>query len=336
MVICNSLDSNKIYIGKTNNFRKRRRTHFLQISRDNYLKKYKSHLYNAMNLYGNENFTMIAIDFYKSDKECYDAEIELIALCKKNGIKLYNITEGGGGVKIVNPLNTGTEKLCSKCKMVKPNADFTKHTRDNQRDGLSYYCKPCKQENDRYRLTGTTEYSNIGFVLNDDNSKWCVECKQLLPKNSFTKTKKGWHWHCKECANKNTKNNRDINKQNTEIKCYDINITKECTGCNEILPLTPDFWYKDKGTSSGLNNIICKKCKKQEAKTRRKEGKIKIYDLSNIVYDANVLKKCINCNIEKPATPDFFVKDKKSKTGISNHCKECKNAKRRVKKEEAQ
>ncbi len=328
MISCDQFD--EIYIGKTNNFKKRRSEHFSKSYRDSVLKKSKSHLYNAMNLHGDENFTMIVINFQESRQECSNAEIELIALCKKSGMKLYNITEGGDGVRIINPLNTETEKLCSKCKIVKQNKDFTKHVKYTR--GLDYHCKSCKQEDDRCKRTGTIDYTNIGFIVNDDNSKWCVGCKQLLSKDSFYKTKKGEHWHCKECAKENSKKQGQINKQNNENKTeYDINITKECSGCNMILPLTPDFWPKNKYSNNGLGSA-CKVCCNDRAKTRRKEGKIKIYDHSNVVYDVNILKACINCNIEKPAIPDFFVKDKKNKTGISNCCKDCKNAKKRVKK----
>jgi len=38
-------------------------------------------------------------------------------------------------------------------------------------------------------------------------------------------------------------------------------------------------------------------------------------------------KKCTNCNESKPATIEFFVSRKGTKSGIRNQCKDCKNKK---------
>lgn len=42
--------------------------------------------------------------------------------------------------------------------------------------------------------------------------------------------------------------------------------------------------------------------------------------------DSTPMKRCSKCKIEKPATPEFFVKNSACKDGLHTQCKDCKNA----------
>jgi len=85
--------TNKYYIGLTNSFYVRKRTHLQHLTRDNH---HSSKLQRAWNKYGSENFTFEILKKVK-DENIFELEIEYIKKFNsfKNG---YNCTIGGEGL----------------------------------------------------------------------------------------------------------------------------------------------------------------------------------------------------------------------------------------------
>lgn len=84
--------NNKLYIGQTNNLKKRAREHKAK----DRLKTKKTHLYFAINKYGFNNFEMISIEEWDDPKEADESEEFWIQFfqTRNKGIG-YNISEGG-------------------------------------------------------------------------------------------------------------------------------------------------------------------------------------------------------------------------------------------------
>lgn len=85
--------NDKIYFGVTNNPKRRWQNHKSR-SKTN---KYNSALYNAMQLYGLENFSMIIIQEYETKDEAYNQEVILIEEGNTISPNGYNIDAGGRG-----------------------------------------------------------------------------------------------------------------------------------------------------------------------------------------------------------------------------------------------
>ena len=144
---------------------------------------------------------------------------------------------------------------------------------------------------------------------------------------------------------------------------------KVCTWCRQRLPLSAEFFHRDKNQKDGLC-FRCKTCTKILAQTDRpiKEpdtprmppaeharinalqaasqlrGKIRIAAknapnaAAGIVLDGRRLsipiKVCSGCAVQYPATLEFFTRCNKSKKdGLSGKCKECVNKPRRSRRQ---
>lgn len=90
---------------------------------------------------------------------------------------------------------------------------------------------------------------------------------------------------------------------------------KCCTKCLLEFPATPEFWYKSKNGKYGLSSP-CKLCRKMY-----KRAPPRVYLLNT---DPSVTKFCTKCEIELPATEEFWPKNKKHKNGLGSPCKNCK------------
>ena len=54
-------------------------------------------------------------------------------------------------------------KRCSKCKEIKPKSDFCKNK--SRKDGLAYYCKPCKNGmHIEYQKTDTAKKNHVDVI----------------------------------------------------------------------------------------------------------------------------------------------------------------------------
>lgn len=100
--------------------------------------------------------------------------------------------------------------------------------------------------------------------------------------------------------------------------------TKVCTKCGEVFPLTTDYFYKA-NNKYGFRSI-CKKCFKLDIDKRSK----KISE-NYIVKDKKI---CNVCNLELPATIEYFIKRKDSKDGLSHECKKCSSIRKKKYREE--
>lgn len=93
--IINNIVNNKIYIGQTKSFRKRKTQHMLATGKDNYMI-----VDRAINRHGKDKFEMDLIEYCNSFKDMNDAEEFWIAYYKSIGAELYNIKKGGDNKEI--------------------------------------------------------------------------------------------------------------------------------------------------------------------------------------------------------------------------------------------
>lgn len=88
-----NLVNNKVYIGLSNNIKKRYSRHKNDLKNN---KHSNSHLQNAYNKYGKENFIFEILDCFDSVHDVNEAEIEYIRIYNSNDRSFgYNIQEGG-------------------------------------------------------------------------------------------------------------------------------------------------------------------------------------------------------------------------------------------------
>lgn len=80
-----------VYVGITKNIPNRFRSHKYQAKNH----RSKSHLYNAMNKYGFDVFTIEEIAVFENYKECCEFEINTINFFRENNIPNYNLHDGG-------------------------------------------------------------------------------------------------------------------------------------------------------------------------------------------------------------------------------------------------
>lgn len=112
-------------------------------------------------------------------------------------------------------------KQCCRCKEIKSVSEFFAVRKS--KDGLSYFCKSCRNEEDRrnyikkvgeknYKIK---KYSN-GYLkkilkminvlteraLTLDEKKYCTKCKEVKPFSEFQKNSRGKHGlqsYCRDC-----------------------------------------------------------------------------------------------------------------------------------------
>jgi len=128
----------------------------------------------------------------------------------------------------------------------------------------------------------------------------CIECKEIKPdiKEYFYNSLKSRR--CKKCIL--------AKKSNTDEK-----IKKKCITCNKESPATKEFFYSSKTGKYGLKGK-CKKCCREESKN---------IDIPPN-QDEKILRTCTSCKEEKPATCDYYHKDKSNAIGLNYVCKECR------------
>lgn len=91
-MIRNSIDSS-CYVGWTNNLKKRWAQH-----RSPSQKEHRKHLYQAMKKHGRDSFSITWLEEHVTADSVKRAEIELIAMFRATGVKLYNHSDGGEGL----------------------------------------------------------------------------------------------------------------------------------------------------------------------------------------------------------------------------------------------
>lgn len=132
-----NLSNHKLYIGKTNNITERWASH---INEANLQRKNKP-LYNAINKYGIDNFTIEIIENCEEESYCFEREKFWIEFFKTNICKYgnefgYNLTEGGeGATGYVHTLEQKENK--SLCKMGEKNPFYGKTHSQESIDKIS-------------------------------------------------------------------------------------------------------------------------------------------------------------------------------------------------------
>ena|ERR1035437_5672421 len=125
--------NNKIYVGKTNNIKKRWARHVSNaFSKNNLVKK---HIHYAISKYGLDNFVFSIIQSFNNEIDCLLAEIYWIKYFNSMNRDLgYNLTEGGGGSSGFK-LSQETKDKISKAKLGTKATEFTKKIMSDKRKG---------------------------------------------------------------------------------------------------------------------------------------------------------------------------------------------------------
>ena len=106
-------------------------------------------------------------------------------------------------------------------------------------------------------------------VTDADDLRICPECKRLLDKRYFTRSKNGEYLVCLECAEK-------VEQPKTKMLCRDYYVNanaKRCRRCGQVFPL--EMYSAARRNSDGLESI-CRCCKSIDQHERRAKMKRKI------------------------------------------------------------
>ena len=96
---------------------------------------------------------------------------------------------------------------------------------------------------------------------------------------------------------------------------------KTCTCCNRRFPATEEYFYRD-SRKEGRLLPICKNCKNEQEKLRRK----KISEAKYLQTHPEPGKKlCVTCHKLLDATTEFFLPVKGNRDGLDGSCRKCTN-----------
>lgn len=191
----------------------------------------------------------------------------------------------------MNAIVPPSEKLCFRCKTVKPASDFARQPRS--KDGLHSYCKPC-----------LWQWRSRDKENTPEGSRKCVKCQEVKPLEEFYRNKsakEGYGWECKPCCKA---------RMNRMVSLSDVLTSKKCSICHESKSF--DDFDKDKRTSDGLHPY-CKKCGESYRK-------IKVRPDEEV---PSGFKRCLRCGEIKAAS--FYTPRQKNSDGLYSYCKECSN-----------
>ena len=103
---------------------------------------------------------------------------------------------------------------------------------------------------------------------------------------------------------------------------------KTCTRCKMEKQATPEYFYRRKTSKDGLNSN-CKDCDKEYRKQKQAKNKNKKF-----IYDDKIMRTCVRCELEKPATPEYFSRERARMDGLNSWCKECRREHNQIYKKE--
>lgn len=89
--------------------------------------------------------------------------------------------------------------------------------------------------------------------------------------------------------------------------------TKICPGCKVELPLTSEYFQRNRGKKSGFQSR-CKRCRGSEYGPEK----------PSLPTSKPGYKICSQCLIEKPATTEYFTRTSSTQDGLHTKCKTCK------------
>lgn len=91
---------------------------------------------------------------------------------------------------------------------------------------------------------------------------------------------------------------------------------KRCSKCGEEKPATLEYFFRQKNRGIGLHSS-CKECERP-GYTQRKRARLELNSLAQ-----RGLKRCRKCKKEKPATPEYWHRNKNRKGGLQDECIIC-------------
>lgn len=159
-------------------------------------KRYKTYLYNAMNKYGIENFTIEKIDSANSQKELDDKEIYWI---KKLNTKIpngYNILDGGNGARGLH--HTQETKEILRLKSTGNSNALGKHniSIEGKRNMLlAHKGKPSSFKNKEHTLEARKKLS-----INHSKKVLCIETNVIYPSSLVASQKLNIANHIGRCC----------------------------------------------------------------------------------------------------------------------------------------
>lgn len=195
-------------------------------------------------------------------------------------------------------------KRCKLCGTEKPAT--TEYFRQSQRgkNGLRGPCKDCSR--------APSTRNRIG--LRDQGLKRCSTCGEEKPFEAFRRDgnrSDGRYPYCKQC------DRSPAVKALEEAKASWPDNHKQCSHCKEIKPATLEFFAAYEGDKLRPDCRVCR-----ALVTRKYVSQIRTRLLEN-GYDLSQTKRCSKCDLEKPATPEYFRQAPGCKDGLRNPCKTC-------------
>jgi len=156
-------------------------------------------------------------------------------------------------------------KFCIKCKLTKPLTKFRKNK--TSWDGTLNICQKCdNKSNSVYQKKRVIALEEERSLLPDqsDQLKVCLQCRETKPKKDFHKSKKskdGYDYMCKKCANEYKlnwqKNLLKLAAEQRAILPDQSEVPKVCSQCGKT-KLTKEF-ASDKRTLDGKAGY-CQDC----------------------------------------------------------------------------
>lgn len=99
---------------------------------------------------------------------------------------------------------------------------------------------------------------------------------------------------------------------------------RRCSICGESKPATTEFFYKKKREGRDGLDSRCISCFLSTALAKREAANPKLAARHKAEAEHPGMKLCPQCGNVKPATPEFFTRNKNTKNGLYPICKTCK------------
>ena len=184
-----------------------------------------------------------------------------------------------------------TEKVCAKCKVLKPRSEFRSEKRNA--NGMSSRCRDCMMEDSAVKRPEKekTEYD----LLLEQGLKKCVTCDEIKPLDLYyarNAIKSGVQSSCKECMDKAEKVRRELDKQERlegEKELQDewdslYPNQRMCSFCTEIKDIS--LFRRGSGTPTRFA-LKCKDCEKERNDQYYLDNKGKISIRHRFYYQNN-------------------------------------------------
>jgi len=195
-------------------------------------------------------------------------------------------------------------KICSKCKVEKPESEFSKDIQ--KKDGLKYSCKECSSKSNNPEFFKQNKQKKDLF---SQGFKTCSKCNQTKALDLFYVNRSSVDGHTYLCIDCICPNSPEI-----ENKRLFKEGNRKCSKCGKIKTL--DEFHNRPKTNSG-KRTVCKDCRSKKA---ARPSAVKERINKQLLFDQG-LKKCTICK-EIKSIKSFGVSNA-SPWGVLCMCKEC-------------